>query len=242
VILTVIDDEDTPASDSALALIASGTAPPVADTGGPYEGSAGVPVYFDGTDSRDPDGGKLRYAWDFGDDTKASGATPTHTYAVNGTFDVTLRVIDDSARADTDDTSVVIQSESAADQIRDLIEQVEGLGLHKGTENSLTATLENALKKLEDGNANNDRAATNNMRAFINKVEAQEGKKIPRRDAEELIEAAEEIIDSIENGGVLYATASSATNSSVGASALSPSVVLLLAGLGLVRNRRRYSL
>jgi PKD repeat protein len=187
--------------------------------------------------STDPDGGKLRYAWDFGDDTKASGATPTHTYAENGTFDVTLRVIDDSAKTDTDDTSVVIQpesSESAADQIRDLIEQVEGLGLHKGTENSLTSTLENALKKLEDGNANNDRAATNMMGAFINKVEAQEGKKIPRRDAEELIEAAEEIIDTIENG--------SASHPFFGASALSPSVLMLLAGLCLVRNRRRYSL
>jgi PKD repeat protein len=219
----------------------------VADTGGPYEGSAGVPVYFDGTDSSDPDGGKLRYAWDFGDDTKASGAMPTHTYAVNGTFDVTLTVIDDSAKTDTDSTSVVIQSESAADQIRDLIEQVEGLGLHKGTENSLISTLNNALKKLEDGNANNDRAATNNMRAFINKVEAQEGKKIPREDAEALIEAAEEIIDSIENGDVLYAKASSAAaspaaNSSGGAGALSASILMLLAGLCLVRNRRRYSL
>jgi PKD repeat protein len=201
VILTVTDDEDTPASDSAPALIASGTAPPVADIGGPYEGSAGVPVFFDGTDSSDPDGGKLRYAWDFGDDTKASGATPTHTYAVNGTFDVTLRVIDDSARTDTDDTTAVIQSESsdsAADQIRNLIEQVEGLGLPKGTERPLLAKLENALKKLEDGNPNNDKAAINTLNAFINGVSAQAGKKIETADALALIAAAESIIAGIK--------------------------------------------
>jgi hypothetical protein len=110
---------------------------------------------------------------------------------MNGTFDVTLTVIDDSAKTDTDDTSVVIQSESAADQIRDLIEQVEGLDLHKGTENSLTSTLENALKKLEDGNAKNDRAATNKMGAFINTVDALVGKNIPRGVAEYFSHAAE---------------------------------------------------
>jgi PKD repeat protein len=187
--------------DDTTALIASGTAPPVADIGGPYEGFAGVPVQFDGTSSSDPDGGKLRYAWDFGDDATASGATPTHTYAVNGTFDVTLRVIDDSARTDTDDTSVVIQSESSdssADQIRNLIERVEGLGLPKGTERSLLAKLGNALKKLEDGNANNDKAAINTLNAFINGVNAQAGKKIATADALALIAAAESIIAGIK--------------------------------------------
>jgi PKD repeat protein len=109
VILTVTDDAETSASDSASALIASGTTPPVADIGGPYEGFAGVPVHFDGTSSSDPDGGRLLYAWDFGDDTNASGAMPIHTYVVSGTFDVTLRVIDDSAKTDTDGTSIVIQ-------------------------------------------------------------------------------------------------------------------------------------
>ncbi len=117
VILTVTDDADTPASDSASALIASGTAPPVADIGGPYDGFVGIPVHFDGTSSSDPDGGKLRYAWDFGDSTNASGASPTHTYVVSGTFDVTLRVIDDSAKTDTDDTSVVIVEDTTPDLI-----------------------------------------------------------------------------------------------------------------------------
>jgi PKD repeat protein len=182
VILTVTDNEATPASDSALALIASGTTPPVADTGGPYEGPAGVPVYFDGTDSSDPDGGKLRYAWDFGDDTKASGATPTHTYAVDGTFDVTLTVIDESSRTDTDDTIAFI------------CEQKKG----KSKDKSKGKSKDKSKGKSKDKSKDKSKCK-----------------------------------------GI---TASSAAVSAGGASALSPSIVLLLAGLCLVSNRRRYFL
>ena len=72
------------------------------------------------------------------------------------------------------------------------------LGLPKGTEKSLLAKFENALKKLDDGNVNNDQAAINVLRAFINKVSAQAGKKIDSAEASALIEAAESAIDSID--------------------------------------------
>jgi len=40
------------------------------------------------------------YAWDFGDGSGASGATPTHTYSASGTYDVTL-VVSNSCGNDT---------------------------------------------------------------------------------------------------------------------------------------------
>jgi PKD repeat protein len=64
---------------------------PTAVPGGPY--SSGAAVQFDGSASRDPGGyTPLAYAWDFGDGATGTGATPTHTYAAEGTYTVTLVV------------------------------------------------------------------------------------------------------------------------------------------------------
>lgn len=80
--------------------------PPVAAAGGPYKGAEGSPVQLDGSGSSDPDGDALTYVWDFGDGATATGATPTHPYADNGTYTVTLTVSDgqESASATADVT------------------------------------------------------------------------------------------------------------------------------------------
>jgi len=64
---------------------------------------------------------------------------------------------------------------------------VEDMDLPRGIENSLLANLDNALEKLEDSNPNNDGAAINNLEAFINKIEAQAGKKLTEEQAGELV-------------------------------------------------------
>jgi len=68
---------------------------PIADPGGPYYGSEGTAVNFDGSASADPDGGPLTYSWDFGDGDTGSGVSPGHAYGDNGGYTVMLTVTDD---------------------------------------------------------------------------------------------------------------------------------------------------
>jgi len=88
--------------------------------------------------------------------------------------------------------AVVIDIEEAIDN---LIALVEDMNLHHGLENSLMASLEGAAAAIERGN---DKAAVGELNAFINKVEAQKGKKIPEEEADCLIETATAVIASIE--------------------------------------------
>lgn len=101
-----------------------------------------------------------------------------------------------------DDLPWVVQDGWVSPQVRteQLATEIVALNLPQGTTNSLTAKLETAKKTLEDGNENNDGAAVNSLEAFINAVNAQRGKKISEEDAEALIEAAQQIIDLLNNG------------------------------------------
>ena len=89
------------------------TRPPVADAGGPYLGAVDTDVLLDGTGSSDPDGDPLTYAWDFGDSGIGTGATPTHSYAAAGIYDVCLTVNDGTVDSDSACTIAVIYDPSA---------------------------------------------------------------------------------------------------------------------------------
>ena len=84
--------------------------------------------------------------------------------------------------------------------IEDLISTVLTLNMQKGVSNSLDGKLQNALRALDDANANNDVAAIYSLGAFINAVGAQSGQMIASNDACRLIASADAVIVAL--GGV----------------------------------------
>ncbi len=77
----------------------SDKAPLVSFTRSPASGMAPLAVFFDGTESSDPDGAIASYDWGFGDGSTAAGATATHTYSSAGTYSATLTVTDDFGKS-----------------------------------------------------------------------------------------------------------------------------------------------
>jgi len=111
VTLTVTDNLGATHSATTTVVITNPTPsnqPPVARPGGPYTGVAGTAVAFSGTTSSDPDGSIASYAWNFGDNTTDTGATPSHVYASAGTFTATLTVTDNAGATHSASTTVTI--------------------------------------------------------------------------------------------------------------------------------------
>ncbi|MBA3467879.1 MAG: DNA/RNA non-specific endonuclease [Gemmatimonadaceae bacterium] len=69
---------------------------PVAVFGGATTGVEGSSMSFNGGSSTDADGDILTYAWTFGDGSTGTGVAPNHTYADNGSYTVSLTVMDPS--------------------------------------------------------------------------------------------------------------------------------------------------
>jgi PKD repeat protein len=92
--------EQNPQTPTASLVVA--TAP-----GERREGSA---ISFDGSGSANPAGGALTYAWDFGDGHTGSGATPTHVYADDGSYTVTLTVRNATGASHTASTQVAVDN------------------------------------------------------------------------------------------------------------------------------------
>ncbi len=69
-------------------------------------------VVFDGSESQDPDGEIVEFAWDFGDGNTGTGAIAIHIYAKSGQYPVSLTVRDDQgATATAQKTLTVVEGE-----------------------------------------------------------------------------------------------------------------------------------
>jgi glucose/arabinose dehydrogenase/PKD repeat protein len=79
----------------------------------PTSGPVPLEVDFDGTDSSDPEGAALTFAWDLDGDgafDDSTSAQPTFTYTASGTYTVRLRVTDPSGLTDTDQLTITAGS------------------------------------------------------------------------------------------------------------------------------------
>ncbi|MFA6525532.1 MAG: lamin tail domain-containing protein [Patescibacteria group bacterium] len=81
--------------------------PPEAKIGAPAQAKVNQEVTFDASDSTDPDGGSMEFAWDFGDGQNGEGIETVHQFAKPGSYTVTLTAVDEYGALSKD--SIVIQ-------------------------------------------------------------------------------------------------------------------------------------
>jgi FtsP/CotA-like multicopper oxidase with cupredoxin domain len=136
--------------------VAEGTGvnvPPVANVGGPYSGTVGLAVNFSGSGSYDPDGSIDSYAWNFGDGSPVgTGVSPSHTYAEEGTYNVTLTVTDNLGATDDASTTATITAapETPTVHIGDLDGTAANIGGNRWRA-TVTATVHNQDEELVAG-------------------------------------------------------------------------------------------
>lgn len=106
-----------------------GNKPPVAQIAANCDG---LNCTFNGSGSTDVDGSIVDYVWAFGDGNQANGASVTHSFASNGSYQVTLTVTDDGGLSSTK-TQDVIVNDGSGNQLTSGV-PVAGLSGVKGSE------------------------------------------------------------------------------------------------------------
>lgn len=71
-------------------------------------GKTPLTVNFDTTGTSDLDGDTIAFAWNFGDGTTSRDANPSHTYSINGNYDVTLTVTNGSGKFSVWNTKITV--------------------------------------------------------------------------------------------------------------------------------------
>jgi PKD repeat protein len=108
-------DATTSGAESDPIAVVIGFQPPIAlFSVDPVEPLAGETVTLNATESKDPDGYIVNYAWDFGDNITGTGNVTTHSYTAAGTYIVTLTVTDDDNENDTATADVTVLGHNIA--------------------------------------------------------------------------------------------------------------------------------
>jgi len=133
------------------------------------------------------------------EDGGSGSVNGTHFYTWPGNYTVQIEVTDDDGGVGSGNfTCDVLPVPELMVEI--LLNEVNTLELPDGIGNSLSSALDTAMAALGDSNTENDVAAANALGAFLNKSEAQRGKKISEEDADDLIAKVQEIIAELDGG------------------------------------------
>ncbi len=105
---------------------------PLANAGGPYEGSVYQLITFDGSESSDSDGTITGYRWDFDNDGTydtdwLTTPTTTHSYSSAGTYILKLEVKDDGGATATNTTTATISGEEKSSPVANVNGPYNGL-------------------------------------------------------------------------------------------------------------------
>ncbi len=108
--LRVTDDTGLEDTDQVTITVndPNNDAPAAVVTADVTSGTPPLTVQLDGSGSSDPDGAIVAYAWDFDDSQTSTEPSPTHVFATEGVYDVTLTVTDDGTPALTGEGTVRI--------------------------------------------------------------------------------------------------------------------------------------
>ena len=194
-------------SDTAMASVTVGNLPPEVNAGPDQIVNLGdnFILYAEFTDAGTYDTHTATIYWNDGSSEAGTLIEPNggpgsvsgnHNYNWPGVYEITVEVTDDDGGVGNDllTVDVLALPEIMVEILNNDIDDIE---LPASTKNSLTNSLDVAIKVLEDSNQQNDIAAINALEAFISKLEAQRGKKIPSDIADMLITRAYEIIASL---------------------------------------------
>lgn len=99
----------SPQSNTVTVTTGTNAPPTAAFTATPN----GLSVAVDGSASTDPDGTIQTYAWKFGDNATATGRTASHTYAVSGTYTITLTVTDNAGATNSATKTTTVAGNAA---------------------------------------------------------------------------------------------------------------------------------
>ena len=152
-------------------LVMSNKLPDPEFTYTPANPKVGDVVYFDATNSTDPDGYISTYRWDFGDTNRGGGVKISHVYNSAGDYDVVLTVTDNAGDTETYTKTINI---SAYTPVTPGIGVAVGSGQYTLTVNIVYSNglpASGAIVKLYGGNILLGTATTTNGIAAFNNVE-----------------------------------------------------------------------
>jgi PKD repeat protein len=110
VLMKVTDDSENTGSASKTITISEGQSPIASFVYSPTSPGVGETVYFNASDSKDPDGEIVSYEWNFGDGATGSGETITHQFTSAGTYAVFLKVTDNSGNTGNTSKTITVSS------------------------------------------------------------------------------------------------------------------------------------